>query len=72
MRIPIENLSDEALKKIVEEFILREGTDYGSVEFSLDTKTMQVIRQLKRGDAMLVFDEQSETIDIVSPARVTL
>ncbi len=65
MQIPIDNLSEDALKKIVEEFILREGTDYGSIEFSLETKAAQVIKQLKRGDAAVVFDEKTETIDIV-------
>ncbi len=69
MRVPIENLSEQALKKIIEEFILREGTDYGSVEFALDTKVNQVLKQLKKGDAVLVFDDKTETIDIVPPSR---
>ena len=66
MRVPIENLSEDALRKIVEEFILREGTDYGAVEYSLESKVSQVLKQLQRGDAALVFDDQTETIDIVT------
>ena len=66
MRVPIENLSEDALRKIVEEFILREGTDYGAVEYSLESKVSQVLKQLQRGDAALVCDDQTETIDIVT------
>lgn len=66
MRVPIDNLSEAALRKIIEEFILREGTDYGAVEYSLDLKVGQVLKQLQRGDAALVFDDQTETIDIVT------
>jgi hypothetical protein len=49
----------------VEEFITREGTDYGQVEVDLETKVMQVLRQLKKGEAAIVFDEKSETCNIV-------
>lgn len=32
--IPVERLSHEALGGIIEEFISREGTDYGTIEAS--------------------------------------
>jgi uncharacterized protein YheU (UPF0270 family) len=31
----------------------------------LETKVMQVLRQLKKGEAVIVFDEKSETCNIV-------
>ena len=65
MQISVADLSDSALKKIVEEFILREGTDYGAMEYSLDKKVAQIMAQLKRGDIILTFDEKSETVNIV-------
>jgi uncharacterized protein YheU (UPF0270 family) len=49
----------------VESFVLREGTEYGEKDFSLDQKLAHVIRQLERGEAQIVFDPESETIDIV-------
>jgi uncharacterized protein YheU (UPF0270 family) len=50
---------------VVESFVLREGTEYGEREFSLDQKLAHVIRQLERGEAQIVFDPGSETIDII-------
>jgi uncharacterized protein YheU (UPF0270 family) len=45
--------------------VLREGTEYGEKDFSLDQKLAHVVRQLERGEAQIVFDPESETIDIV-------
>ena len=44
----------------------REGTDYGHVDRSLDSKVADVYRQLETGDATIVFDLESETASIVS------
>jgi uncharacterized protein YheU (UPF0270 family) len=63
--IPHRELSDSALRGVLESFVLREGTDYGEREVSLDQKVAQVLRQLERGEAHIVFDAQLESIDIV-------
>jgi len=62
--IPTNKLSATALKGVIEEFITRCGTDYGTVEATLDTKFRQVKNQLKNGTAVLVFDDQTETTNI--------
>ena len=53
---------------MLESFVLREGTEYGERDVSLDQKVAQVTRQLQRGEAQIVFDPESETIDIVVTA----
>ena len=63
--IPHRDLSAEALRGVVESFVLREGTDYGEREVSLEQKVAQVLRQLERGEAHIVFDAALESIDIV-------
>ncbi len=63
--IPHTELSAEALRGVVESFVLREGTDYGEREISLDQKVAQVLRQLERGEARIIFDAELESIDIV-------
>ena len=63
--VPHTELSEEALRGVVESFVLREGTDYGEREFSLDQKVDHVLRQLRRGEARIVFDPATETIDIL-------
>jgi len=68
IEVPPESLSREVLHALVEEFITRDGTDYGAVERSLDAKVADVLRQLDRGEVCIVFDPESETTTIV-PAR---
>jgi uncharacterized protein len=66
--VPHTELSPEALRGVIESFVLREGTDYGEREFSLEEKLAHVHRQLERGEARIVFDPNTETIDII-PVR---
>ncbi|HKS55062.1 MAG TPA: YheU family protein [Steroidobacteraceae bacterium] len=63
--IPYRDLSDTALRGVLESFVLREGTDYGEREVSLDQKVAHVLRQLERGEAQIVFDAVLESVDIV-------
>ena len=63
--VPHTELSPDLLRSVLESFVLREGTDYGEREVSLDSKVASVVRQLERGEAQIVFDPQSESIDIV-------
>ncbi len=59
------DLAPDTLRRVVEAFITREGTDYGLVEKSLESKVADVMRQLERGEARIVFDPESESVDIV-------
>ncbi|MDU8923514.1 YheU family protein [Pasteurellaceae bacterium LIM206] len=64
MIIPWQDLEEDTLRNIVESFILREGTDYGAKELSLAQKTQNLLNQIRRGDAVIVWSELHETIDI--------
>ena len=66
MQIPYQQLSDAALRGIIEEFITREGTDYGEREYSLEDKVAQVRRQLERGEVVIQFDDESQTCTLQS------
>jgi len=66
MIIPHTELSADTLKGIIEEFVSREGTEYGATDVPMSTKIEQVKRQLERGDIVLVYDEPSDTCDLVS------
>lgn len=63
--LPIDALSREALLGLVEEFVTRDGTDYGSVERSVEAKIRDVMAQLEAGEARIVFDADTETTNIV-------
>jgi len=64
--IPHRELDVETLQRLVESVILREGTDYGVREFSLDEKRAHVYGRLERGEARIVFDPTTQTVDIVA------
>ncbi len=62
--IPMAQLAPDTLRALIETFVLREGTDYGVQEVPLATKVGQVVRQLQRGEARIVFDPVTESVDI--------
>lgn len=66
MQVPASALSQEAIEGLVEEFITREGTDYGHHEYSLEHKRSGVLRQLERGDVAIVFEFESESTTLVT------
>ena len=65
LTIPYQELSPEALRGVIEEFVSREGTDYGESEIPLDTKVRQVLNQLHTAKAVIVFDLRTETCNIL-------
>lgn len=78
VELDADQLSPEALRGLAEEFVTREGTDYGTGhgmgarsgpgEWTLDQKVDQVLAQIECGEARIVFDLETETVGIV-PSR---
>jgi uncharacterized protein YheU (UPF0270 family) len=60
-----DQLSPRALRGLVEEFVTRDGTDYGAVERSVEEKIARVEAQLVSGEARIVFDPETESANIV-------
>ena len=67
--VPHAELAPETLARVIESFVLREGTDYGDGDYSLAQKVAYVRGQLDRGDAEIYFDPKTESIDIRPAAR---
>lgn len=69
--VPHAELSAAALQGVIDSFILREGTDYGDHTYSHEQKVAQVLRQLERGEARILFDplDSSVTLVAVQPGR---
>jgi len=44
--------------------VLREGTEYGEREYTLDEKVAHVEQQLRKGDARIVYDPNTQSVDI--------
>ena len=66
MRIPYTKLSDDTLQGIVEEYVSREGTEYGSRDYSLDEKVKQVLAQIHCGDVVIEFDPDSQSCQLLA------
>ncbi len=64
VKVPCQSLSAAALRGVVEAFVLREGTDYGHTDFSLEEKCLAVERQIAAGEAEIWFDPETRTTDI--------
>ncbi len=63
--IPVERLAPDILEAIIEEYIGREGTDYGFHEASVDSKIRQVREQLRRGDVVVAYDPVLESCNLL-------
>ena len=67
--VPYQQLSPDALQSLIESFVLREGTDYGAREFSLQEKVAHVMQQLRRAEAHIVFEPETQSVSVVVAAR---
>lgn len=70
MQIPHSALSPEALQNLLEEFVTREGTEYGLQDYSLADKVRQVLRQIETGRAVILYDPETSTCHIEVRERV--
>ena len=65
VEVPHTELPAQTLRAVVESFVLREGTDYGAQDVPFERKVADVMRQLERREAVIVFDPATESIGIV-------
>lgn len=70
IEVPYAEIAAETLRNLAEEFVTRDGTDYGAVEKTLDQKVDALMRQLELGEAKIYFDTDSETINIVARSQL--
>ena len=64
MIIPHAGIAADTLNALIEEFVTRDGTDYGDIETSTATKVQQVMNQLERKEVFIVYSEEYETCTI--------
>lgn len=67
IEVPWTDLAPETLRNLAEEFVTRDGTDYGATEKSLDEKVRGLMAQLRSGDAKIYFESESGSVHIVAP-----
>ncbi len=65
IEIPWQELTPDVLHALVEEFVTRDGTDYGVEEIDTERKIQQVITGIKNKRWVIVFDANMEQCNIV-------
>ena len=61
MRIPIGSLDEDTLRRVVEEYVSRDGADLSDMDARVD----RVLGLLRSGRAELHFDDDTQTTNIV-------
>ena len=70
MIIPYHELSEDALQALVEDFVTRDGTDYGEVEMSMQEKSAYLLALLKKGDLLITYIEELQSCGLVTKEEV--
>jgi len=70
MIVPWQDIPAESLQSLIEEFVSRDGTDYGEHEIPLSTRVDQVRQLLRRGKVVIWFDEATETVSVFDVERI--
>jgi uncharacterized protein YheU (UPF0270 family) len=64
--VPYERIPEATLRRMIEEFVTRDGTDYGLTEVPLETRVENVMHQLRKGKTLVVYDEENESANLVT------
>lgn len=65
VEVPLNKLNKDTLFRFIEEFVSREGTDYGHVNISFSDKVQSVYHKLQNGEAFVSYDLDTQTTTIV-------
>jgi len=61
VQLPLDAFDATTLRRVAEEIVTRDGTDYGATEKSLEEKVENLLRELRSGRAALWFNPENET-----------
>ena len=66
VEVPYQQIDPETLRRMVQEFVSRDGADWGDAGCTLGDKVEQVLHQLQNRQVKVVFDLRSQTANIVA------
>ena len=67
--VPPDRLDCATLEAIAQDFVTRDGTDYGEREVSTRDKVAQILTLIRRGEVLLAYDEETESINLIDKAQ---
>lgn len=65
MIIPFNTIDADTLRRIAEEFVTRDGTDYGEVELGLEEKVRRLLLNIEQNRVLIVFNEEQESVNLI-------
>ncbi len=65
VEVPYKRLDPETLRNVIQEFVTRDGADWGEVGGTLEEKIDLVMQQLRKKKVKVVFEMKSQTANIV-------
>ena len=65
LEVPPQRLAADVLRALYEDYVTRDGTDYGERELALEEKVERLAAQVQRGDVRILYDIESEQWDLV-------
>lgn len=71
MIIPHTEIAPDTLQALIEEFVTRDGTDYGEQDVPVAIKVQQIREQLDRKEIYIVYSEIHETCTLVTKESLT-
>jgi uncharacterized protein YheU (UPF0270 family) len=71
MIIPYNELSAEALQALIEDFVTRDGTDYGQDEVSMQDKAAHLLALLNTGELLITYNEDTQSCGLVTKAELS-
>jgi len=66
VEVPYQQIDPETLRRMIQEFVSRDGADWGDAGCTLEDKVEQVLRQLQEKQVKVVFDLRSQSANIVA------
>lgn len=66
IEIPWQDLAEDTFLALVEEYVTRDGTDYGEQETAATKKVDQVVAGIKNKKFVIVYEQEAESVHIVT------
>ena len=70
VEVPAQRLEADVFQAVLEDFIGREGTDYGAIELSMEQKLARLKSLIVQGEVCIVFDTQSESCTLMEKSEL--
>ncbi len=66
IEVPYEQLDPDTLRRMIQEFVSRDGADWAELGCTLEDKVTQVLQQLRNKQIKVVFDLKSQTANLIA------